>query len=96
MSSDYRQPPVRLKGVERTSVRNLADPPKVPLSPDAFDRVACKALGLPFYKDVESKRGERVYHHLGTFKIEDSETAIEAVVFEYLRQGLDERPLAGD
>lgn len=90
MATDYRQPPVRLQGVGRKSVRTLADPPKAPQSFDAFDRAACKALGLPYYKDVESRHGERVYHQVGAFKISNSEAAVEAVVQEYRRQGLSE------
>ncbi len=92
MATDYRQPPVRLKSVRLKSARHLADPPHAPLSADAFERAACKALALPYHKDVKSRHGERVYHRLGTFKISDSEVAIEAVVYEYLRQGHAEEP----
>ena len=53
------------------------------------ERAACRALELPYYKDAEHRRGERVYHRLGFFKIADSEVAIEAVVREFLRQGLN-------
>ena len=92
MATDYRQPPVRLQSVRLPSVRNLADPPKAPHSADAFERAACKALGLPYHKDVESRHGERVYHRLGTYRIADSEPAIGAVVSEFGRQGLTEKP----
>ena len=85
MATDWRQPPVRLEPVRLPSPRTLTDPPDVPLSPDAFERAACKALALPYHKDVQSRHGERVYHRLGTFKISESEVAIAAVVQEYLR-----------
>ena len=52
---------------------------------DQYQRVACKALGVPFYKELDKNK---IYHHLGSFDINASTEAIDAVVQTYhsLRQ----------
>lgn len=49
---------------------------------EAFKRIACEALGLPYLEDVNAA-GAGEYHHLGTFKPEEAEAVVDAAVAWY-------------
>ena len=61
----------------------IFNPPDAPKSmgvADDYDKAACEALGIPFYKDISPTK---IYHFLGFVLIDDSADAVDAIVQLY-------------